>query len=73
VRSGDFYPSDLEKGTRTDQAVHLALAEMVVQGVSTRRVIGTMHKLRNLWHSSEPGGMPCKCNTSATASGGFTG
>jgi len=32
-----------------------------------------LHKLRNLWHSSEPGGMPCKCNTSATASGGFTG
>jgi hypothetical protein len=32
-----------------------------------------VHKLRNLWHSSEPGGMPCKCNTSATASGGSTG
>jgi transposase-like protein len=38
VRSGDFYPSALEKGTRTDQAVHLALAEMYVQGVSTRRL-----------------------------------
>jgi hypothetical protein len=32
VRSGDFYPSALEKGTRTDQAVNLALAEMYVQG-----------------------------------------
>jgi transposase-like protein len=42
VRSGDFYPSALEKGTRTDQAVNLALAEMYVQGVSTRRVIGTI-------------------------------
>jgi transposase-like protein len=39
VRSGEFYPSALEKGTRTDQAVNLALAEMYVQGVSTRRVI----------------------------------
>ena len=34
-RSGDFYPSALEKGARTDQAVNLVLAEMVVQGVST--------------------------------------
>jgi adenine-specific DNA-methyltransferase len=32
-----------------------------------------VHKLRNLWHSCGPGGMPCECNTSATASGGFTG
>ncbi len=34
VRFGDFYPSALIKGTRTDQAVNLALAEMYVQGVS---------------------------------------
>jgi transposase-like protein len=45
VRSGDFYPSALEKGTRTDQAVHLALAEMVVQGASTRRVIEVLQRL----------------------------
>ena len=45
VRSGDFYPSALEKGTRTDQAVHLALAEMYVQGVSTRRVIEVLQRL----------------------------
>ena len=32
VRSGDFYPSALEKGTRTDRAVYPALAEMDVQG-----------------------------------------
>lgn len=30
VRSGDFNPSTLEKSTRTDQAVALALAEMYV-------------------------------------------
>lgn len=35
VRSGDFDPSALEKGTRTDQAINLAWAEMSVQGVST--------------------------------------
>jgi putative transposase len=45
VRCGDFYPCALEKGTRTDQAVHLALAEMVVQGVSTRRVIEVLQRL----------------------------
>ena len=45
VRSGDFYPSALEKGTRTDQAVNLALAEMYVQGVSTRRVIDVVQRL----------------------------
>lgn len=45
VRSGDFYPSVLEKGTRTDRAVNLALAEMYVQGVSTRRVITVLQHL----------------------------
>jgi transposase-like protein len=35
----------LEKGTRTDQAVNLALAEMYVQGVSTRRVIDVLQRL----------------------------
>lgn len=45
VRSGDFYPSVLEKGTRTDRAVHLTLAEMYVQGVSTRRVIDVLQRL----------------------------
>lgn len=45
VRCGDFYPSVLEKGTRTDRAVNLALAEMYVQGVSTRRVITVLQRL----------------------------
>lgn len=45
VRSGDFYPCALEKGTRTDQAVHLALAERYVQGVSIRRVIEVLQRL----------------------------
>src|SRR5262249_49101098 len=38
VRQGEFYPSALERGTRAERAVKLALAEMYVQGVSTRKV-----------------------------------
>ncbi len=33
VRGGGFYPSALEKGSRTEQALNIALAEMYVQGV----------------------------------------
>ena len=35
VREGDFYPSALEKGIRSERALMLALAEMYVQGMST--------------------------------------
>lgn len=45
VSSSDFYPSALEKGTRTEQAVNLALAEMYVQGISTRKVNEVLQKL----------------------------
>lgn len=38
VRDGSFYPSALEKGLRSERAFRLALAEMYVQGVSTRKV-----------------------------------
>lgn len=38
VREGGFYPSALEKGLRSERALVAALAEMYVQGVSTRRV-----------------------------------
>ena len=38
VRDSDFYPSVLEKGIRSERALKLAVAEMYVQGVSTRRV-----------------------------------
>jgi len=38
VRDGDFYPEALEKGLRSERALTLALAEMYVQGVSTRKV-----------------------------------
>ncbi len=33
-----FYPSALERGVRSERALKLAIAEMYVQGVSTRRV-----------------------------------
>lgn len=45
VRSAGFYPSALERGSRTEQSVNLALAEMYVQGVSTRKVITVLQAL----------------------------
>lgn len=38
VRDSSFYPSALDKGSRTGQALNVALAEMYIQGVSTRKV-----------------------------------
>jgi transposase-like protein len=38
VRGLSFYPRSLEKGCRSEKALKLAIAEMYVQGVSTRRV-----------------------------------
>ena len=38
TRDSEFYPSSLEKGLRSERALLLAIAEMYVQGVSTRRV-----------------------------------
>ena len=34
----EFYPQSLEKGLRSERALLLSIAEMYVQGVSTRRV-----------------------------------
>ena len=38
VRGISFYPRSLEKGCRSERALKLAVAEMYVNGVSTRRV-----------------------------------
>jgi transposase-like protein len=38
VRGGRFYPQTLERGSRSEKALRLALAEMYVQGVSTSKV-----------------------------------
>jgi transposase-like protein len=45
VREGGFYPQSLEKGIRSERALKLALAEMYVQGVSTRRVAAITEEL----------------------------
>ena len=45
VRGAGFYRSALEKGSRTEQALNIALAEMYVQGVSTRKVITVRQSL----------------------------
>jgi putative transposase len=45
VREGGFYPQALEKGLRSERALNLALAEMYVQGVSTRKVTTIVEQL----------------------------
>ena len=40
-----FYPHALQKGIRSEQALNLALAEMYVQGVSTRKVSAILEQL----------------------------
>lgn len=45
VRDSSFYPSALEKGLRSERALTLALAEMYVQGVSTRKVAAITEQL----------------------------
>jgi putative transposase len=47
-----FYPSALEKGQRSEQALLLALAEMYVQGVSTRKVTAILESMCGLEISS---------------------
>ena len=45
ARSGGFYPEALEKGIRSERALTLTLAEMYVQGVSTRKVAAITERL----------------------------
>lgn len=45
VRGAKFYPTALEKGSRSERALTTALAEMYVQGVSTRRVSQIVEEL----------------------------
>ncbi|MBW8009887.1 MAG: IS256 family transposase [Chloroflexi bacterium] len=52
AREGDFYPDALEKGLRSERALTLALAEMYVQGVSTRRVAAITEQLCGIAVSS---------------------
>jgi putative transposase len=45
TRGVEFYPSVLERGERSERALKLALAEMYVQGVSTRKVAAITREL----------------------------
>ena len=47
-----FYPSALEKGLRSERALKLAIAEMYIQGVSTRKVAAVLEQLCGLDISS---------------------
>lgn len=48
TRDSEFYPSALERGERSERALKLAIAEMYVQGVSTRKVAAITAKLCGL-------------------------
>jgi putative transposase len=53
VRNGDFYPSFLERGLRSEKALNVALAEMYIQGVSTRKVSAIIEDLCGFEVSSD--------------------
>lgn len=48
----DFYPSALERGCRSERALKLAIAEMYVKGISTRKVTDVLEKMCGLEISS---------------------
>ena len=52
TRDIEFYPSVLERGERSERALKLAVAEMYVQGVSTRKVAEITQELCGLDVSS---------------------
>jgi putative transposase len=52
TRDVEFYPSVLERGERSERALKLAVAEMYVQGVSTRKVAEITQELCGLDVSS---------------------
>jgi transposase-like protein len=52
TRDVEFYPKSLERGVRSERALKLAVAEMYVQGVSTRKVTQITSELCGLDVSS---------------------
>jgi transposase-like protein len=48
----EFYPSALQKGCRSERALKVAIAEMYVKGISTRRVTKVLEKMCGLEISS---------------------
>ena len=53
TRNTDFYPTCVEKGLRSERALFCAIAEMYIQGVSTRKVTKILDEL-------------CGCQVSST-------
>ena len=45
TRNSAFYPSFLERGIRSERALNVSMAEMYVQGVSTRKVTKVLETL----------------------------
>jgi putative transposase len=45
TRGFEFYPSCIEKGLRSERALNLAIAQMYIQGVSTRKVDSIVQQL----------------------------
>lgn len=61
VRGGvEFYPSALEKGERSERALKLAMAEMYIKGVTTRKVSSVLKKLCGLEFSSTDVSRACR-------------
>lgn len=60
VRGLSFYPKSLTRGCRSERALKLAIAEMYVNGVSTRRVSEITEKLCGLEISSTQVSQLCK-------------
>lgn len=52
ARGVQFYPSALERGVRSDRALILAIAEMYVRGMSTRKVTAVLEEVCGLEVSS---------------------
>jgi putative transposase len=52
TRGVEFYPSALEKGVRSERALKVAVAEMYVHGVSTRKVTQVLEQMCGLEVSS---------------------
>lgn len=52
ARGLSFYPKSLEKGERSEKALKLAIAEMYIQGVSTRKVSAITEELCGMEVSS---------------------
>ena len=45
TRNGGFYPSVIQKGVRSERALFTTIAEMYIQGVSTRKVTKILEEL----------------------------